>query len=138
MTADTGTMSYGADMTLNTPRVAPRRVRDHITSYWDQHAPYHYRVKGRMVLVRGLSHRTACQTRGTATVTVTHGKHVLARRAIKISSACTYNTSLSFSAHQLHGSGRMSFHMRFAGNRQLRARHARTLYVLYGPHAKTH
>ena len=138
VTAPTGTVSYGADMTLKTPRVAPRRVRDHIYSYWDQHAPYHYRVNGRMILARGLSHRTACQTHGTATVTVTRGKEVLARHTIKITSTCTYHTSLSFSAHQLPGSGRMSFHMRFAGNRQLRARQALTLNVLYGPHAKTH
>lgn len=98
-------------MTLKTPRVAPRRVRDHIYSYWDQHPPYHYRVNGRMILARGLSRRTACQTHGTTTLTVTRDKQVLARRTVKISTTCTYHTSLSFSAHQLPGSGRMSFHM---------------------------
>ena len=137
VTASSGAVSYGADTTLKTPRATPRRVRNHIYSYWDQHGPYQYRVQGRMVFAAGLSHQTACQTTGAVTVTVTRGSHVLARRTTTTSSTCTYSASLTLTTHRAPGSGRLSFHIHFAGNRQLHARQARTLNVLYGPNAKT-
>jgi hypothetical protein len=129
-----GTISNGADQTLSTPRVIPRRVRDHIYEYWDQHAPYSYRVAGRLVLPDGLSRTTACRTRGHATITITDDTTVLAVHRVKLTAACTYTTRARFSTERLTGSGRMFFHMRFSGNQQLRARPARTLKVLYGPH----
>jgi hypothetical protein len=130
------TISDGADTTLSTPRVIPRRVRDHIYHYWDQHPPYSYRVAGRLVLPHGLSRTTACHTHGHATITITHGITVLAVHRVKLTVACTYTTRASFTAGQLAGSGHMFFHMAFSGNHQLRARPARTLKVLYGPHKR--
>jgi NHL repeat len=131
-----GAISYGADKTLETPRVKPRRVRDHIYSYWDQHAPYKYRVHGRLILPRGLGHAAACRTRGTVTITATTAHKVIALHHVKMSAACTYTSIFRLTATQLPGSGRASFRMSYAGNRQLRARQARTLNILYGPNAK--
>ena len=136
VTGAAGAVSYGADKTLTTPRVKPRRVRDHISAYADRYAPYEYRVHGRMVLPRGLSHAEGCRTRGTATITATVAHKVIARRRVNVSTACTYTAAFRLTAAQLPGSGRASFHMRYAGNDQLRGRQARTLTVLYGPNAK--
>jgi hypothetical protein len=120
-------------MVVRTPRVTPQRVRDHITAYWAQHAPYGYRLHGWMVLPRGLSHRAGCGTGGTVTVQVTYAGHTIGQRRLKVSANCTYDRTLSFAAATLPGSGRLAFRMRFAGNNQLRGRSARTLNVLYGP-----
>ena len=136
VTGAAGAVSYGGDKTLTTPRVKPRRVRDHISPYADRYAPYEYRVHGRMVLPRGLSHAEGCRTRGTATITATVAHKVIARRRVNVSTACTYTAAFRLTAAQLPGSGRASFHMRYAGNDQLRGRQARTLIVLYGPNAK--
>ena len=138
VTDNAGQISYGTDMTLRTPRIKPRRVRDHITAYWAQHAPYGYVLDGRLVPPHGLSKHVACATRGTATVTVTRGDHTIAQRRLTVTAHCTYHAALSFAAAKLPGSGRMAFHMRFSGNRQLRGRPARTLNVLYGPRNVTH
>ena len=126
-----GTTSYGTAKTLTTPRVAPQRVRDHISARQDRHAAHHYRVNGRLVLVRGLSKRIGCRTRGAATVTVTRGTQVIAHRRVTVTQGCTYTATFSFTKAQLPASGHISFRMRFAGNRQLRSRDARTLRVLY-------
>ena len=131
-----GAIHYGADKTLTTPRVMPRRVRDHVDAFWDQHAPYGYRVHGRMILPRGLSHAAACRTHGTVTITATTAHAVIARHRVTVSAACRYSSRFRLTAAQLPGSGRASFSMRFAGNDQLRARQARTLNVLYGPGGK--
>jgi hypothetical protein len=136
VTTNTGTVSYGTDMTLTTPRVQPRRVRDHIDPYSDQHAPYHYNVKGRMILPSGLAHRVACQTDGTATIAATLGRDVLARHIVQVSPTCTYSSAFTFTTSQLTGSGRISFDIRFTGNDQLLARQARTLNALYGRNPK--
>jgi hypothetical protein len=136
VTDATGAIRYGGDRTLKTPRVTPRRVRDHVYSFWDLHAPYGYRVHGRMVLPKGLSHAAACRTRGTVTITATTAHTVIARHRVKVSATCRYSSSFQLTATQLPGSGQASFSMRFAGNDQLRARQARTLNVLYGPGGK--
>jgi hypothetical protein len=136
VTDATGAIHYGGDRTLTTPRVMPRRVRDHVYSFWDLHAPYGYRVHGRMVLPKGLSHAAACRTRGTVTITATAAHTVIARHRVKVSAACRYTSNFDLTAAQLPGSGRASFSMRFGGNHQLRARQARTLNVLYGPGGK--
>lgn len=136
VTDATGAIRYGGDRTLRTPRVAPRRVRDHVYSFWDQHAPYGYRVLGRMVLPKGLSHAAACRTGGTVTITAITSNTVIARHRVKVSAACRYTSRFQLTAIQLPGSGRASFSMRFGGNHQLRARQARTLNVLYGPGGK--
>jgi hypothetical protein len=133
MTDPAGTTSYGAGKKFTTSRVAPRRVRDHIDSYWDRHVPYAYRVHGRMILPEGLSQRAACRTRGTVTITATTVHKVIARHRVTVSAACTYTSTFRLTATQLPSSGRASFSMRYAGNQQLRARQARTLNVLYGP-----
>jgi glucodextranase-like protein len=128
-----GRRSYGADRVFRTPRIKPRRVRDHITAYWARQAPYRYRLHGWMVLPRGLSHRSACASAGAVTVKVTRAGHTIAQRRLAVTADCTYDRTLSFTASTLPGSGRLAFHMRFGGNRQLRGRFARTLNVLYGP-----
>jgi sugar lactone lactonase YvrE len=133
-----GGTRYGSDRTLKTRRVIPRRVRDHIYSFWDQHAPYGYRVHGRMVLPPGLSHAAACQTRGTVTITATTAHKLIARHRVNVSAGCRYASTFRLSTTQLPGSGRASFSMRFGGNQQLQARQARTLNVLYGPGGKQH
>ncbi len=131
-----GTVSYGADHRLATPKVSPRHVRNHIYSYWAPHGPYHYTVKGRMVLIHGLTHPVACRTRGKTTITATLANKTVARHTVRVSNNCTYVSTFTFTTSQLTGSGRMSFHMHYAGNHQLRSRQARTLNVLYGPNAK--
>ena len=137
ITTSTGTVSYGPGRILRTPRVHPRRVRDHIHSYWDQHAPYHYTVMGRMILAGSLTLPVACQTSGRATITATVGSETLARHTVEVSHTCTYSSQFTFTTNQLAGSGRIRFHMRFDGNQQLDDRQARTLNVLYGPNAKS-
>jgi hypothetical protein len=138
VTDSAGQISYGADMVVRTPRVKPRRIRDHITAYWAQHAPYGYRLDGRLVLSHGLTKKVGCKTRGTATVTVvTQTGHTIAHRRLKVTAQCTYHGALSFAAAKLPGSGRLAFHIRFGGNRQLRGHSARTLNVLYGPRKVT-
>ena len=128
-----GRISYGSDMVVRTPRIKPRRVRDHITTYWAQHAPYGYVLEGRLVLPHGLSKPVACATGGAATVTITRAGHTIAQRRLKLTAHCTYHTALSFTAAQLPGSGTLKFQMRFGGNRRLQGRPARTLNVVYGP-----
>jgi sugar lactone lactonase YvrE len=130
-TTPSGT-SYGQDETLTTPRGKLRRVRDHITHYRDTQAPYRYRLHGWMVRPDGLTKSIACRSGGTATVTVTWGGKVLATRRMPVSPGCTYDSTIVFTAAQLPRHGRLFFHMSFAGNRQLLARHARTLKVLFG------
>jgi sugar lactone lactonase YvrE len=137
VTTASGTVSDGADMTLRTLKVAPTRVRDHIYHYWARTAPYHYRVKGSLNLVHGLTKQIACQSHGNATITATLDHKTIARHTVKVTRSCTYSSAFTFTTATLTGSGRMSFHMRFTGNHQLRVKQARTLNVLYGPAAKT-
>jgi hypothetical protein len=131
-----GTVSYAADKTLRTPKLLPRRVRDHIYSYWNQTAPYSYRVAGRIILPHGLSKKVAYQSHSKATVTATLNGTKIARHTVRVAKAGTYTSTFTFT--NLTGSGRIRFHMRFTGDHQLRARQARTLNVLYGPDAKRH
>jgi hypothetical protein len=137
VTHSAGQISYGTDMAVRTTRVKPRRIRDHIYAYWDQHAPYEYRLVGRMILPTGLTHAVACRTRGTVIITAVDAHKVIARHRVKVSGACTYTSTFHFTATQLRGSGRSSFSMQFGGNSQLGGRSARTLNVLYGPHKVT-
>ena len=133
VTDSSGSISYGSDMVVQTLRIKPRAVRNHITSYWARHAPYTYRLRGRMVLARGLSRRVGCGTKGAVTVQVTRSGQTIARHRLAVTANCTYHGALSFGSSMLPGSGRLAFHVRFGGNRQLLGRSARTLNVLYGP-----
>jgi 6-phosphogluconolactonase len=136
VTDASGTASDGADRTLRTPKVAPRRIRDQISPSRDQTAPYDYRLKGRLVPARGLTRKIACQTRGRATITATRDGKVIARHTVKVSKTCTYTRAFTFTTAKLAHSGRVGFHIRFAGNHQLLAGRAPTLNVIYGPGVK--
>jgi sugar lactone lactonase YvrE len=129
-----GTISYGADKTLTTPKALPSRVRDHIYFYWDQHAPYSYRVVGRVILPHGLTQHVAYQSPSKTTITATLNGKTIARHIVRVSKTGTYTSTFVFTKRS--GSGQISFHMHFSGNHQLKARQARTLNVLYGPNAK--
>jgi hypothetical protein len=130
-TTPSGT-SYGQDETLTTPKARLRRVRDHITRYRDTQAPYRYRLHGWMVRPDGLTSSVACRSGGTATVMVTRNARVLLDRRLHVNRDCTYDSTIVFTAAQLPGHGRLFFRMSFGGNRQLLARPARTLKVLFG------
>jgi hypothetical protein len=131
VTTPSGTTD-GQDETLTTPKARLRRVRDHITPYRDTQAPYHYRIHGWMVRPDGLSNSVACRSGGTATVSVMRNARVLVERRLHVNRDCTYHSTVVFPAAQLPGHGRLFFHMSFGGNRQLLARPARTLKVLFG------
>jgi sugar lactone lactonase YvrE len=130
-TTPSGT-SYGQDQTLTTRKARLRRVRDHITRYRDTLAPYRYRLHGWMVRPDGLTTSVACQSGGTATVMVTRNARVLVERRLHVNRDCTYDSTIVFTAAQVPGHGRLFFRMSFGGNRQLLARPARTLKVLFG------
>jgi hypothetical protein len=130
-TTPSGT-SYGQDETLTTPKAKLRRVRDHITRYRDTQAPYRYSLHGWMVRPDGLTGSVACQSDGTATVMVMRNARVLVDRRLHVNRDCTYDSTIVFTAAQLPGHGRLFFRMSFGGNRQLLARPARTLKVLFG------
>jgi NHL repeat len=127
--------SEGQDETLRTPRATAHRLRDHITPQHQSAAPYRYRLHGRIVPALGLTRSQACRSGGTATVTVTADGAPLTTRHVPVHRDCTYDLVVRFTAGQLPGSGRLLFHIAFAGNQQIRARRARTLAVLYGPAA---
>jgi hypothetical protein len=129
VTTSAGTTSYAPAKTLQTPRVTPRRVRAQISDTGGQHAAHGYRLSGRIMLGRGLSDQVGCKTQGAVTVTVTRGTKVIARHRVDVSTGCTYTTTFSFPDAERRGSGRVGVHVTFAGNRQLRARSARTLHV---------
>lgn len=57
---------------------------------------------------------------------------VLVDRRLHVKQDCTYDGTIVFTAAQLPGHGRLFFRMSFGGNRQLKARPARTLKVLFG------
>jgi hypothetical protein len=130
-TTPSGT-SYGQDETLTTPKAKLRRVRDHITRYRDTQAPYRYRLHGWTVRPDGLTSSVACQSGGTATATVTRNARVLVDRRLHVNRDCTYDSTFVLTAAQLPGHGRLFFRIGFGGNRQLKARPARTLKVLFG------
>jgi sugar lactone lactonase YvrE len=124
--------SYGQDETLATPKAKLRRVLDHVTPYRETRAPYRFRLHGWMVLSSGLTRSVACRSGGTAIVKVTRNGTVLAARRMHVSTDCTYDSAIVFTAKQLPGHGRLFFRMSFGGNRQLIARRAPTLNVRFG------
>lgn len=85
-----------------------------------------------MVLPSGLTGSVACQSGGTATVTVTRDRKVIAARHLHVNPDCAYDSTVVFTAAHLPGHGRLFFHMSFGGNHQLLAGPARTLKVLFG------
>lgn len=130
-TTPSGT-SYGQDATLATPKAEFRRVRGRITPYRATGAPYRYRLRGWMFLPSGLTRSVACRSGGSATVTVTRDAKVLATRRVHVSTDCSYDTTVVFTAAQLPGYGHLSFRTSFSGNRQLAGGSARTLHARFG------
>jgi hypothetical protein len=118
--------ALGRDHTFTTsPAAAPARVLPRLTSRVkprrDRHAPYRYRVSGRLVLPAGV---TSSSCRGRVTVRFRlHGKTVKLRRA-RVRSTCAYTTRVRVRIATRGRSRALRVTARFGGNAELRPKSA--------------
>lgn len=125
-----GGTSNGADLTFRTPRAALRRLTDSIAPRRDGHAPYVYRISGRLLIPSGVSGSTACK--GYVSLVVRHAKHKVLGHRLKVNRRCRYSGKASFSAGKLQGNGKLRFTLRFGGNAVLAPRSGKAITVSFG------
>jgi sugar lactone lactonase YvrE len=126
VTTSAGVVSYGADMTLHTQRIAPGRVRDHVSRHGRSFSLHEW-----LILRSGISAAQVCSPQALTAVTATRGRHTLAHRRVRLNADCTFTTRFSFGATQLPGHGRLYFHIHYGGNQHLLPRQALTLWNRY-------
>ncbi|MGH2867212.1 MAG: hypothetical protein ACRDNK_06530 [Solirubrobacteraceae bacterium] len=125
-----GGTSNGADLTFRTPRAALKRLTDSVAPRHDRHAPYVYRISGRLLIPSGVSGSKACK--GHVSLVVRKGKHKVLSRRLKVNGRCRYGGKASFSARKLHGHGKLRFTLRFGGNAVLASRSGKAITVSFG------
>ncbi|MEA2448962.1 MAG: hypothetical protein QOG63_894, partial [Thermoleophilaceae bacterium] len=99
-------------------RVKPRGLTLHVAPRRDRRKPFRFRVRGRVLLPRGVRAARVCGS-GTVRVRVRRRHRTVATRRRPIGRRCHYRARVR-SRH-----GRLHFGARFSGNRALRAVRAR-------------
>jgi hypothetical protein len=124
--------SIGQDMTLTTPRITLRGVRNRIVPGRETRGSFRFRLHGSLVTPAALTPSAACRSGGTATIVVTRAGKALAARRLHVGTDCSYDGTIVLTAARLSGRGPLGFRVRFGGNRQLAARTTKTLEVAFG------
>ncbi|MDO9407113.1 Calx-beta domain-containing protein [Patulibacter sp.] len=111
--------------------VAPRRasrITSAVTPARDATLPHRFVTTGRITRPTGVSRATGCS--GKVRVTFTAGRFTISSRLVKVSSSCTYRSTVSFGvARRLRGTSSLAVRARFNGNAALLPSHASTKRV---------
>ena len=126
VTTGAGVVTDGADMTFHTARIAPGRVRDHITRHGRRFILHEW-----LILRSGITAAQVCTPSAQTTVTVTAGRRTLTRRLVRLNARCEFTTTFSFGVAQLPGRGRLLSHVHYGGNQHLLPRQGLTLWNRY-------
>ena len=107
------------------PRIPARSLTARTHPRRDRRRAFRFRTSGRLVLPFNLAKQDGC--RGRLAVRVTRGRRTLARKRARIRRSCRYVVRWRFKAR-----GRVRVRVRFAGNRLLQPRRARSRRVRAG------
>jgi hypothetical protein len=123
--------SYGADGTFHTAKPSPTGLGAKASPKTAATFPYHYRVKGKLTLPKGITTKLGCS--GRITIKVTRGKKTIATIRTTITKKCTWKASVTLKNHaKVPGHGKLHLTPRFGGNKVLASLTARPLTVKYG------
>jgi hypothetical protein len=119
----------GADRTFTTKK-NPRKLTLTVKPKSDAAAPYRYQASGKLTLPAGVTKKAGCK--GTVTITVKHGKKVVATVRAKLTKACVYKGTASIKGRKLSGHGSLKLGASFGGNAALASKSAKARTVMFG------
>jgi predicted esterase len=108
-------------------RLKPRGVRLRVTPARDRRPPFVFRVRGRVLLPRGLKPARACGS-GVVLVRVLRGRRTVATRRPAVTRTCAFHTAVRLGARR----GRLRIKAKFFGNRALHSAAARRVLAQAG------
>jgi hypothetical protein len=122
----------GADATFRTKgRLTPRKLNVKARPTHDATLPYRYTFTGKLTLPKGISRSVGCA--GRVSVQIKNGKKTVSTRRAKLSKHCSYRQRVTFSVRsRLKAQGKLKVTVRFIGNKALKPKRAKRIYVRYG------